>query len=1186
MLADFSYALSNPHEFLSEAFGDAAFRRALAGIKDPGKTGNILTNFVEAIKKLFKDVYDFDISDSMLESIFTATSQTLSPSSVQTETREQKEQKVVKKYRRRQIDVDGLPVQSLSQPLKKGVTKKYVSTRQSTDNNTSWETVVEEVDAVEIGEYEGYSIYAYKSQAGHYVVFEESTGISIGLPDVKSQKDAKARFKNHIKKNSKGQPFKKVLDETVSPVRKMNAEIAALETTEETTEETTTDTTTEVTNSDLDLLKKYKKTRKDVNNIFELKDWALKEPIQNGDTTITHIIPDPASGTFDVIFDRKETGNWKAKFRFKNGKLKLDLYTNQGTINAPSFVSPSEYSQDFMDKSIAAAIPSDLISSIENDLRSVPKQTDSKMNPTDFAYTESIDKKYGISKTLGDVINELKGATPTTTTENKGKAVVEKIKADVKEKGIKVQKDKNGNQTDFYIDKLKNTWKRVTSFCNPMDPASKKKVVVQSSLKIGNKVDDLIRDFFEEGSTLSSKDDLGYLHDKYQLGDGGMTAKFLKQLEGLREYFKQRGENVVASGIILHSDELGVAGTVDLLTYDNNGDIRIYDIKTMKSNQLVNSYKGYDTVIYDTDYIDPISGKKNRSNRKKHTDQLSAYNLILEKTYGVKAVQLGILPVEVSYGKTKVVSETKKLDLVSPAEGFFIDIKNDPDVLIKAAARNKKTDSKKTTVKKVEEPSEITEEKAIEEDRKLGAVTGLERLKQKRREREAREARNKGKNVKKTPVKKTIENKVKDKIDKLIVEDDIGDGLDLNVDDIGTTQEFDPEKENEVSNKRGPKPKPAESRIQPADKVIWAHPTMGKTTLRKTNDNVLDFDTDYKPAIAKELGLPKNKQNSVGLNEARAGNPAFNERFKVAMRKAWTKAKQEAKAQDKALLVSDMMFLEENGQDFDRVVTTSAETFKTRSDNRGDNLFGISEYKSSLDEKVSKVSKDKVITTDKYLSEIFPSSETPRGLMPKSASPNEGTITQQEIDEVANMVPANVATEVIEDYVTLLDGGQAVVGLFQAGLVTISRKAQSGDGYHEAFHAVFRTMLNTKQQQELLQEARDMFMPLESEIENLRILHGISEEAAEDLFYEEQLADEFGVYASNPRAYPFNGKKGRQNYFERLLAWINDILGVTGNIEKIFKNVKQGNFNKANNVDLLIQSRVVESVNDKTGKPC
>ena len=205
---------------------------------------------------------------------------------------------------------------------------------------------------------------------------------------------------------------------------------------------------------------------------------------------------------------------------------------------------------------------------------------------------------------------------------------------------------------------------------------------------------------------------------------------------------------------------------------------------------------------------------------------------------------------------------------------------------------------------------------------------------------------------------------------------------------------------------------------------------------------------------------------------------------------------------------------------------------------------------------------------------------------PKPTKPNTGNITQKEIDEVANMVPESVSTEVVKDYIKLLDGGQAVVGAFQAGLVQISKKARAGDGYHEAFHAVFRTMLSKEEQQEILQEARDMFTPLESDVIKLMSQHKISKDKATDLYYEEQLADEFAVYAANERAYDFNKKKGRENYFARLMSWSKDISGVTGNMEKIFKNLKQGNFNKANNVDLLIESGLVKSINDKTGKPC
>ena len=195
-------------------------------------------------------------------------------------------------------------------------------------------------------------------------------------------------------------------------------------------------------------------------------------------------------------------------------------------------------------------------------------------------------------------------------------------------------------------------------------------------------------------------------------------------------------------------------------------------------------------------------------------------------------------------------------------------------------------------------------------------------------------------------------------------------------------------------------------------------------------------------------------------------------------------------------------------------------------------------------------------------------------------------ISQKEIDAISSMVPESVSTEVVEDYITLLDGGQAVVGMFQAGLIQLSRKAKSGDGYHEAFHAVFRSMLSPKKQQALLQEARDMFSPLDSDLNILMKRHNISKAKAEDLFYEEQLADEFGIYAVNPRAYDFNGKKERKSFFERLMSWVKDVLGITGNIEKVFKNIQEGKFNKAESVETLIQAGVINSINDKTGKPC
>ena len=170
------------------------------------------------------------------------------------------------------------------------------------------------------------------------------------------------------------------------------------------------------------------------------------------------------------------------------------------------------------------------------------------------------------------------------------------------------------------------------------------------------------------------------------------------------------------------------------------------------------------------------------------------------------------------------------------------------------------------------------------------------------------------------------------------------------------------------------KPTQTSEVLSPEDKIVWGHPGLGKTTFKENNpNNVLDFDTDFKPQVAKALGLPKDKQNSKGLNEWRKNNSE--EDFKSEMRKAWKKAVAESKKTGKMLVVSDMMFLEENEADFDKVVTTSKEAFKERATKRGDNTKGLDSWKSNIDKTVSSVDSSKVINTDKYFSEIQPTQQ-------------------------------------------------------------------------------------------------------------------------------------------------------------------------------------------------------------------
>ena len=160
-----------------------------------------------------------------------------------------------------------------------------------------------------------------------------------------------------------------------------------------------------------------------------------------------------------------------------------------------------------------------------------------------------------------------------------------------------------------------------------------------------------------------------------------------------------------------------------------------------------------------------------------------------------------------------------------------------------------------------------------------------------------------------------------------------------------------------------------ELKLSPSDKIIWGHPALGKTTFREQNpDKVLDFDTDFKPKVAEALGLPKDKQNSKGLNEWR--NDSNTSEYKDAMRRFWKEAVAEAKKTGKMLVVSDMMFLTENPQDFDKVVTTDKETFIKRATQRGDTAEELESWKANIDKALASVNKNKIISTDKYFSEL------------------------------------------------------------------------------------------------------------------------------------------------------------------------------------------------------------------------
>jgi len=154
-------------------------------------------------------------------------------------------------------------------------------------------------------------------------------------------------------------------------------------------------------------------------------------------------------------------------------------------------------------------------------------------------------------------------------------------------------------------------------------------------------------------------------------------------------------------------------------------------------------------------------------------------------------------------------------------------------------------------------------------------------------------------------------------------------------------------------------------------KVIFGHPGIGKTFLKESgNTDIIDFDSDYKTKINKKFNL---EEGFKARNDFQKSNA---EDYKKEVRSLWEEAKQDAKRNNKKLLASDMILLREFSNDFDLVINMSKDTFIGRAKLRNDYTESTEQWKNNLDVEINKIDKSKVITTDKYLSDLFQSSKT------------------------------------------------------------------------------------------------------------------------------------------------------------------------------------------------------------------
>lgn len=171
----------------------------------------------------------------------------------------------------------------------------------------------------------------------------------------------------------------------------------------------------------------------------------------------------------------------------------------------------------------------------------------------------------------------------------------------------------------------------------------------QRALDAGSAVDSIIRNFFTSTET--------------PVKPSNMTESafidLLTSLNIIKSNIELRGEKFLTNNIVLYHkypDGTRVAGEVDILSVDTDGNFRIYDVKTSR-------YSFYDFVDRrgaTTNYFSNKSNTQRMSSKDYYAQQLSAYKNLFESQHKVPIVQLAILPFVLNYDKNTVSSITKE----------------------------------------------------------------------------------------------------------------------------------------------------------------------------------------------------------------------------------------------------------------------------------------------------------------------------------------------------------------------------------------------------------------------------------------------------------------------------------------------------------------------------------------------
>lgn len=215
----------------------------------------------------------------------------------------------------------------------------------------------------------------------------------------------------------------------------------------------------------------------------------------------------------------------------------------------------------------------------------------------------------------------------------------------------------NPTQYENYLKYLENKFKvDLTAYRGKTDAKSRDTIVnivrdkmsgtnSQRALDAGSAVDSIIRQYF----TIR---DVSKIARPSNMSENAFID-LITSLNRIKSNMEQMGERFLADNIVLfqkYSDGTRVAGEVDILSIDKDGNFRIYDVKTSRYS----FYDFTDRYGHKVNYFTTPSATQRMSAKDYYTLQLSAYKNLFESQYGVPVTKLAVMPFVLSYNKENV----------------------------------------------------------------------------------------------------------------------------------------------------------------------------------------------------------------------------------------------------------------------------------------------------------------------------------------------------------------------------------------------------------------------------------------------------------------------------------------------------------------------------------------------------